>query len=60
MYSIHFLIKSACITDGEEHFITSALITGMVKVKPGYQNVTEVKGALKSRGDSVKGKIPFL
>ncbi|KAL5270938.1 hypothetical protein ACHWQZ_G001558 [Mnemiopsis leidyi] len=29
---------------------------GMVKVKPGYQNVTEVKGALKSRGDSVKGE----
>ena len=31
----------------------------MVKVKPGYQNVTEVKGALKSRGDSVKGKFRF-
>ena len=29
----------------------------MVKVKPGYQNVTEVKGALQSRGDSVKGKL---
>ncbi|XP_063689630.1 proteoglycan 4-like isoform X3 [Bolinopsis microptera] len=29
---------------------------GMVKVKPGYQNVTEVKGALQSRGDSVQGE----
>ena len=37
----------------------SWFVSGMVKVKPGYQNVTELKGALKSSGSAVKG-IQFL